>query len=209
MLKSIKGGMSEMSGSAENCHVLMGQEFAKNDGLKYLLKEDGPVFVVLSSKKDDYIFTGTVLVHVDGESAASSKRSVKRYRYATTRIDNVGIETAGHADRDCEIKFTVNGAQWSIDVFKQELDKLIPFYKVLVEIEQLMDAQARAESNNNLAMANALSCMTRLRLDSSLEHPANPAFFTEMAKAQLQWITSSYESTHCKDYSHVFSKLHM
>ena len=81
--------------------------------------EDGEkIFFLIKSKKDEYCFTNFGLTHVDGESAVSSKRVIKRYEYGSHRITHVTIETAGTIDLDVELKFNVDEIG-SVSTFKE------------------------------------------------------------------------------------------
>ena len=85
-------------------------DYDKVDADDYLFHEDGEkIFFLIKSKKDEYCFTNLALIHVDGDSAVSSKRMIKRYEYATQRIGYVAIETAGTLDMDVELKFSIGG----------------------------------------------------------------------------------------------------
>src|SRR5699024_1045015 len=44
------------------------------------------------TKADEYCFTNLALIHVDGENATSSKRTMKRYPYSHHRISDVLLE---------------------------------------------------------------------------------------------------------------------
>lgn len=98
--------------------VIVGPEdYSKVDADDYLFTEDGEqIFFLIKSKKDEYCFTNLALIHVDGDSAVSSKRSIKRYEYASNLITDVSIETAGTLDMDIELKFNVDDTKFSIDV---------------------------------------------------------------------------------------------
>ena len=62
-------------------------DFHKVDADDYLFHEDGErIFFLIKSKKDEYCFTNLALIHVDGDSAVSTKRMVKRYEFASSRI---------------------------------------------------------------------------------------------------------------------------
>ena len=51
-------------------------DYNKVDADDYLFSEDGEqIFFLIKSKKDEYCFTNLALIHVDGDSAISSKRS--------------------------------------------------------------------------------------------------------------------------------------
>jgi hypothetical protein len=83
------------------------------------------------------------LVHVDGDSAVSSKRTIKRYEYAQYPIGGVTIETAGTIDMDVELKFTMADHRFSIDVRKDNLEALKDIYKALHSIGKLQHKPLR------------------------------------------------------------------
>ena len=54
--------------------IISPAEYDKVDADDYLFHEDGEkIFFLIKSKKDEYCFTNFGLIHVDGESAVSSK----------------------------------------------------------------------------------------------------------------------------------------
>ena len=115
--------------------IVPASEFDKVDADDYLFHEDGErIFFLIKSKKDEYCFTNLALVHVDGESAVSSKRTVKRYDYVSSRIRGVRIETAGTLDMDVELKFSIGRAEFSIDVKKSFIEQVKDCYKALIAI---------------------------------------------------------------------------
>lgn len=120
-------------------------EYNKVDADDYLFHEDGEkVFFLIKSKKDEYCFTNFALIHVDGDSAVSSKRSIKRYDFSHYRVSNIAIETAGTIDRDVELKFYIDSLAFSIDVRKDFIEALKDVYKALIAIghQQLRDQVA-------------------------------------------------------------------
>ena len=67
--------------------IIAPADYDKVDADDYLFREDGEkIFFLIKSKKDEYCFTNFGLTHVDGESAVSSKRVIKRYEYGSHRI---------------------------------------------------------------------------------------------------------------------------
>src|SRR4028119_1810672 len=83
-------------------------DYSKVDADDYLFSEDGEqIFFLIKSKKDEYCFTNLALIHVDGDSAVSSKRTIRRYDYAQYPVASVTIETAGTVDLDVELKFAM------------------------------------------------------------------------------------------------------
>lgn len=138
---------SEALGLSDIGVIVPATDFNKVDADDYLFSEDGEkIFFLIKSKKDEYCFTNLALVHVDGESAVSSKRVIKRYDYLSHRISHVTLETAGTIDMDVEIKFRIGESEvFSIDVRKNFIEQLKDLYKALHSIGKLQerDEQAR------------------------------------------------------------------
>ena len=60
--------------------IIEPKDFNKVDGDDYIMHEDGEkIYFVIKSKSDEYVFTNMGLIHVDGASAVSKKRVVKRH----------------------------------------------------------------------------------------------------------------------------------
>ncbi len=143
--------------------VIIGpDDYNKVDADDYLFREDGEkIFFLIKSKKDEYCFTNFGLTHVDGDSAISSKRTIKRYEYGAHRISRVTIETAGTIDMDVELKFYVDELHFSIDVRKSFLESLKDIYKALLTISRLQDRNEQAR-NNALRTLDAIAGMYKL-----------------------------------------------
>ena len=128
--------------------IIAPADFNKVDADDYLFHEDGEkIFFLIKSKKDEYCFTNYGLTHVDGESAVSAKRTIKRYEYGAHRFSQVTIETAGTIDMDVELKFYVDDQHFSIDVRKNFLEQLKDIYKALTEISRLQGRHEQARGN--------------------------------------------------------------
>ena len=126
--------------------VIGPNDYDKVDADDYLFHEDAEkIFFLIKSKKDEYCFTNLAMVHVDGASAVSSKRSIRRYPWISHLVQDVAIETAGTVDLDVELKFTIGETRLSIDVRKSFLEQLKDVYKALTSIghQQARDAVAR------------------------------------------------------------------
>lgn len=137
-------------------------DYDKVDADDYLFHEDGEkIFFLIKSKKDEYCFTNLALIHVDGDSAVSSKRMIKRYEYAAQRIGYVAIETAGTLDMDIELKFAIGESAFSIDVKKSYIEQVKDIYKALIAIgkQQARDAAAR---DNALRTLEAMGGMLKI-----------------------------------------------
>jgi hypothetical protein len=123
-------------------------DYNKVDADDYLFHEDGEkIFYLIKSKKDEYCFTNFGLLHVDGDSAVSSKRTIKRYEFSSHRIGRVTIETAGTMDMDVELKFYVDDLHFSIDVKKSFLESLKDVYKALTAISRQQDRNEQSRAN--------------------------------------------------------------
>lgn len=153
---------SEALGLSDIGTIIQPRDYGSVDADDYLFHEDGEkIFFLIKSRKDEYCFTNLALIHVDGDSAVSSKRTIKRHDYADSVIERVTIETAGTVDMDVELKFSIGGTAFSIDVRKQFLEQLKDVYKALIAIGRL---QARDETarQNALKVLGAMSSMYRI-----------------------------------------------
>lgn len=110
-------------------------QFNQTDIDDYIFHEDGErIYFVIKSKMDEYCFTNTAFIHLDGQSATSKKRTLKRYPYRHFPPAHVSIETAGTMDLDVELKFSVGGLAFSIDVDKNQIEGVRDIYKALSAI---------------------------------------------------------------------------
>jgi hypothetical protein len=177
-------------------------DYDKVDADDYLFHEDGErIFFLIKSKKDEYCFTNLGLIHVDGDSAVSAKRTIKRYDYATHQIANVTIETAGTVDMDVELKFTVDNREtFSIDVRKNFLEGLKDIYKALITI-------GKVQYRNEIARANAIRVLDAV---ASL-YKVNTVEGGNAVATQYNAILDNLNATvldryATRDFSHVFER---
>ena len=176
-------------------------DYSKVDADDYLFSEDGEqIFFLIKSKKDEYCFTNLALIHVDGDSVVSSKRSIKRYDYAAHTITSVSIETAGTLDRDIELKFNMDNTVFSIDIKKTLIEQLKDIYKALITIgkQQRRDAGSR---DNALRTLDAIASVHKLNIA-----PGEGGLVSQY-EAMLAALNTAMFETHTKrDFSDVFAK---
>jgi hypothetical protein len=176
-------------------------DYNKVDADDYLFSEDGEqIFFLIKSKKDEYCFTNLALIHVDGDSAVSSKRTIKRYDYASHQISGVSIETAGTLDMDIELKFRLDNTAFSIDVKKTFIEQLKDIYKALITIgkQQGRDAVSR---DNALRTLDATASVHKLNIAPGAGSLVSQ--FEELLAA----LNKAMFDTHTKrDFSDVFAK---
>ncbi|SHG76546.1 PH domain-containing protein [Massilia sp. CF038] len=176
-------------------------DYNKVDADDYLFNEDGEkIFFLIKSKKDEYCFTNLALIHVDGDSAMSSKRSIKRYDYSTNQISRVTIETAGTLDMDIELKFDVQGTVFSIDVKKNFIEQLKDIYKALITIgkQQQRDAACRENAMRTLDATASVHKLNVAPGEGGLVSSYN---------SLLEALNSAMFETHTKrDFNDVFTK---
>lgn len=181
--------------------IITPADYNKVDADDYLFNEDGEqIFFLIKSKKDEYCFTNLALIHVDGDSAVSSKRTIKRYDYAAHRISSVRIETAGTLDMDVELKFDLDDTHFSIDIKKAFIEQLKDIYKALITIgrQQHRDAVCR---ENALRALDATASVHKLNIA-----PGEGGLVTQYG-ALLTALNTAMLDTHTKrDFSDVFAK---
>ena len=181
--------------------IIAPADYNKVDADDYLFHEDGEkIFFLIKSRKDEYCFTNLGLTHVDGESAMSSKRTIRRYEYRAHRISRVTIETAGTIDMDVELKFYVDDLSFSIDVRKSFIESLKDIYKALTMIGQLQERNDVSRTNA-MHTLNAVSAMYKL----------NAAGSEDAVVKQFNALLDNLNATVLdrfsgRDYSAVFEK---
>ena len=176
-------------------------DYNKVDAADYLFSEDGEqIFFLIKSKKDEYCFTNLALIHVDGDSAVSSKRTIKRYDYASHQISGVSIETAGTIDMDIELKFKLDSTAFSIDVKKTFIEQLKDIYKALITIgkQQHRDAVCR---ENALRTLDATASVHKLNIA-----PGEGGLVAQFGQLLTALNTAMLETHTKRDFSDVFTK---
>jgi hypothetical protein len=181
--------------------IIAPADYHKVDADDYLFHEDGEkIFFLIKSKKDEYCFTNLALTHVDGESAVSAKRTIKRYEYGSHRISRVTIETAGTIDLDVELKFSVDEVAFSIDVRKSFIESLKDIYKALTMIGVM-------QRRNEQARANAASTLEAVSSMYKINAAATEDAVVKQYNALLENLNSVVlDRFGGRDYSAVFEK---
>jgi len=134
MFKSLA---ADVLGLSDIGKIIETKDFDKTDIDEYVFREDNEkIFVVIKSKTDEYCFTNIAFIHLDGKSAVSKKKTLKRYLYRHYPISNVSVETAGTVDLDAEIKFKVGEEEISIDIDKKQIEQIRDIYKALFMISE-------------------------------------------------------------------------
>jgi hypothetical protein len=176
-------------------------DYSKVDADDYLFSEDGEqIFFLIKSKKDEYCFTNLALIHVDGDSAVSSKRSIKRYDYASHRVSGVSIETAGTLDMDVELKFSLDGEKFSIDIKKSYIEQLKDIYKALITI-------GKQQQRDEVARENALRTLDATASVHKLNVAPGEGGLVGAYRDLLSALNTAMFETHTKrDFSDVFTK---
>lgn len=134
MFKSLA---SDALGLSDIGKIIPSTQFHQTDVDDYIFHEDNEkIYFVIKSKSDEYCFTNLAFIHLDGNSATSKKRLLKRYPYRYHLPSNVMIETAGTIDLDVELKFTLGSEKFSIDIDKKEIEGVRDIYKALIAISE-------------------------------------------------------------------------
>ena len=176
-------------------------DYDKVDADDYLFHEDGEkIFFLIKSKKDEYCFTNLALIHVDGDSAVSSKRMIKRYEYANQRVGYVAIETAGTLDMDVELKFSIGESAFSIDVKKSFIEQVKDIYKALIAI-------GRQQVRDNVSRENAVRTLDAMGGMLKLNNLAGEAAVVGHFNAVLDNLNATVLDRHTtRDYTRVFER---
>lgn len=183
--------------------VIAPSDYDKVDADDYIMHEDGEkIFFLIKSKTDEYCFTNLALIHVDGTSAVSKKRTLRRFNFSTNRVGHVTLETAGTVDLDVEIKFTLGETTYSIDVHKKYLEQVKDLYKALLAIEQITHENDYALKYSQQSLETATAAIGRLT--SKEDTPADQ--FAKLNEYAFSWLTGAREKYHRKDFGEVFHR---
>ena len=162
--------------------------------------EDEKIFFLIKSKADEYCFTNRALIHVDGASAVSKKRTLKRLDYYKYPLHDVMLETAGTVDLDIEIKFTIGSHRYSIDVHKKHLAELKKLYKALIKISSIQDENAKYFDYAR----NSLDIASRSVNRASSSEAVHQEFKT-INDYTFKWLTHFHSTYNVKDFGSVFA----
>ncbi|KAL4088076.1 hypothetical protein PRIC1_012506 [Phytophthora ramorum] len=181
-----------LTGTADVCKIIA--DFSKCLASEYLLPNETIAFSMISTK-EEFTFTNMALIKLEGESATTTRKLVERYEYKSNTLSHVKFESAGHVDRDCEIKFHIGNKDMSIDIARGEQTSAQGIYKVL---ELLSRAQV---SNERLWEISTLG----------MKHASEALYLTENSGQTLQkqsdeataWLYEAYKRTHPHCYREV------
>lgn len=181
--------------------VVPREDYDKTDSDDFILHEiDEKIYFLIKTKADEYCFTNRAIIHVDGESAMSKKRLLRRYDYSMYTVTEVFLETAGTIDLDVEIKFTIGNSALSIDIHKRFIDDIKDLYKALhaISYEQKNNAYKLEVAEKSLNIAS--SSLGRIGNDNI--SPASS--FKEITSFANTWMIDHKDKYKKEDFSHIF-----
>lgn len=182
--------------------IVKPEDYDKVEADDYILhEEEEKIYFIIKSKADEYCFTNLALVHVDGTSAMSKKRTLKRYDYSTTPITAVEMETAGNLDRDVEIKFHMGEEHYSIDVDKRQIEQLKDLYKALLKIGMLQKENAQLMKYAVKSLNAAENATIRYTSESTPQEQ-----FKAINQYAFGWMKHAHDTYIRKDYGEIFAK---
>jgi len=189
---------AEAMGLSDIGVIVPPSDYAMVDADDYLFHEDGEkIYFLIKSKKDEYCFTNLALIHVDGDSAVSSKRSIKRYEFSNHRVSGVSIETAGTVDRDVELKFRIDELAFSIDVRKDFIEALKDIYKALIAI-------GHQQGRDQIARDNVQPCLAAVASAFKIGSAGGDDLLARQFKLLLDSTNGAMRVT--RDFSAFFDK---
>jgi len=204
MFKNLVGNaVGDALGLSDIGQVIKPEDYNKTESDDFILTEDGEkIFFLIKSKSDEYCFTNMALLHLDGDSALSKKRVLKRYDYYKHQIENVMLETAGTIDLDLEIKFQIGHNTFSIDIAKKFGVEIADLYKSLLAISKIQEKNARL---NEFAKEAVLIARDVHYGNRNTDTPTNIEF-NKIVNLTNSWLKQTYDQNEKKDFSDVFQK---
>ena len=166
------------------------------------MHEDGEkIYFVIKSKTDEYVFTNRGMIHVDGTSAVSKKRLVKRHEFYSENVHSVMLETAGTVDLDVEIKFSFGDTRFSIDVDKKQIEQLKDLYKALFEIGKIQHKNNKSHDYGMKSLEMANEAIKKVHTDGNIAN-----MLEEITKFNFNWMNEVRENYNNKDFGYVYEK---
>lgn len=194
---------ADLLGLSDVGSVIKPSDYEKVDADDYVMHEDNEkIYFLIKSKSDEYCFTNNALIHLDGTSATSKKRMLHRYSYATNKISDVMLETAGTVDLDVEIKFKIGSQPFSVDIHKKYIEEVKDLYKALIKISEITH-----ENDISLQFAKQSLDVASTTL-GRVSTPDNNLVvqFKMLNQAAFQWLEESKKQYCVKDFGFVFEK---
>ncbi len=194
---------SDILGLSDIGSVIKPQDYDKVDADDYIISEDDEkIYFLIKSKSDEYCFTNYALIHLDGTSATSKKRTLRRFSYQNNKISKVMIETAGTVDLDIELKFRIGKESYSIDVHKRYLDEIKGLYKALIKLEEITH-------DNEVYFGFAKESLDIATKTFSRTGEIEKDFVDQYKKLHqyaFSWLMQAREQYRPKDYGFVFER---
>ncbi|MBN8194375.1 PH domain-containing protein [Bacillus sp. NTK074B] len=194
---------SDVLGLSDIGTVINPADYDKADADDYIMHEDGEkIYFLIKSKSDEYCFTNKALIHLDGTSAASKKRVLRRLDYYKYQLSNILLETAGTVDLDVEIKFKIGSDVYSIDVHKKHLTEVKDLYKSLIKISEITTDNSIYSSFSNESLQLAASTLGQVKTNdvNVVEQ------FKEVNQYAFNWMADKKKELTLKDFGFVFEK---
>lgn len=193
---------SEALGLSDIGKVIGPEDYDKVEADDYVMHEvQERIFFLIKSKQDEYCFTNEALIHVDGTTALSKKRTLRRLSYYTHPVSEVLLETAGTVDMDVEIKFHMGSHHYSIDVDKNQLEKVKDLYKALLTISSMQHENAQMLEFGQQSLERAAQSIAR----GSEPNPTE-AQFRLVNEYAFGWLRKCHHTYVRKDFGEVFQR---
>lgn len=193
---------SDVLGLSDIGTIILPKDYDKVASDDYVFHEDDEkIYFLIKSKTDEYCFTNYALIHLDGSSATSKKRLLKRFSYKNYSLSEVTLETAGTVDLDIEIKFNMGSISYSIDVRKQDINALKDLYKVLVTISSI-----QAENKYYLQYAEKSLNLASQSLKPYTHNALPEEQFKAINSYSFNWLKKTHQEFVRKDFSEIFDK---
>ncbi|BDG36622.1 PH domain-containing protein [Parageobacillus sp. VR-IP] len=194
---------ADVLGLSDIGSVIKPENYDKVDADDYVMHEDGEkIYFLIKSKSDEYCFTNKALIHLDGTSATSKKRVLRRYDYYKHPISDVSLETAGTVDLDVEIKFKIGAHVYSIDVHKKYLEELKDLYKSLLAIAELCHENETKLEYAHKSLELTANVFGRVKSDTN----NFLADFKAVNELAFQWLVDAKTKYTVKDFGFVFER---
>lgn len=167
-------------GIGDNCNI-MPRNMWQDDPVMGFIPVGEECLIYLRSRAETHIWTNKAYYLIKGAGSHALKRMTMRYSYGSSIFTDVQFETAGRSftDLDCELKYKINGEQYSVDIMKNQVEEA---KRVYVAIVNLASEQHRIKTVVDMIKMDFNPIGEELFLEPGKEAEQMPAINAEVMK---------------------------
>lgn len=184
------------------CQVVKPCDYDKTLSDNYTLAEDGEeIYYLLKSRTDEYCFTNRALIVLDSERATDGGKSIIRYEFSNSVLEDIRMNTPNRVDLSAELIFTLDKNTYTISVDRSYTKSLNIIYKILTEIELMQIRASKSFEICEKSVKYATSALGKLAQTKDIL-----GLYTNLVQFNEDYLNNSYEYSFGYDLTELFKK---